>query len=236
MRVRLLSVVLLALCGWVLAGFTQPALANPVVTVTTTGVVAAGNDDGSLTGTAGSLAGQSVTMVQTFVVTPAYSETGTNPVSGAFASGSVAVTIGAFATVTFAEPPFFAAITVGTLDTVNALPSQFSTFFGTLDGSGNIFEANAMIQSLVDALVASTNIFEDHDFIPGPSSASSSFGATLNTANFDPIWDFFVEGASAFTVVVTGLPTAVPAPAALGLFGLGLAGLAIARRAGRPRA
>lgn len=236
MLVRRFLIVVAALVAWAGSGLIQPLAAATVVTITTTGVIAQGSDGGGLTGSAADLAGSTVTMVQTYVVTPTYSEVGANPVFGVFDSVGVSITIGA-SVFTLTDPVGFGLITVGTLDGGNAIPAVHDSQMGMTSAGGDQFFGQSIISSFVDSFIGSAVILADYDFIP-PSSLDTalSFGATLATTGGDVLWSFLASELTTFTVVVSGQEIGVPEPAALALLGFGLLGLAFAHRKTRRNA
>jgi hypothetical protein len=233
MSVRRFLLVVMAVVTWAGTGLVQPVAAATVVTVTTTGVISSGTDGGGLTGTAGDLTGSTVTMVQTYVVTPTYSEAGADPVFGVFDSVGVSITIGA-SVFSLADPVGFGLITVGTLASGAA---QHDAQMSMTASGGDTFFGQSTIASVTAAFIGAAVVLADYDFNPLPSPLDAfGFGASLFTSGFDPLWDFLVTAPSTFTVVVSGRETGVSEPAALALLGFGLLGLAFAHRRTRRNA
>jgi hypothetical protein len=231
MLVRRLLIAVLVLCAWAGLGLVRSAEANPILTVTVTGTIVTGTDDGSFTGGVGALDGFSVTMVQTYVVTPTYSEVGSDPLSGVFDSVGLSITVSGFGTLAFTDPAGPGLVTVGTLGNTLDGAAQFFGFQLLSTGGGSV-TSNVAISSLTEALIAAAVVLADQDFdLQLPlTGVDSSFGAALLDANSNTLAEFFVAGASSFVVTLSGQPEPIPEPVSLAVFALGLGGLVAARR------
>lgn len=195
-----------------------PAEASPKITVTATGTIVEGADrDGSLTGDVNpDLGGRSASVVHVFAFTPgAFVDDTTVPGSlfAFFEAVTTTVTVGAN-TVTFSSTDgsgFYNLIPLAGLD------ASSDILVGTTQLLAGIF--------VFDDTLAFDSIFQEFSFTTDPGGWS--FGASAFDDAFNEKWSFFAAPSS---VTVTVERIAVPAPAALGLFLVGLAGLAAALR------
>lgn len=195
-----------------------PAAAATTITVTATGTITAGVDnDGSLTGTPGSdLSGIAASIVHVFSLTPGASIDDTTPgeIFAFFEAVTTTVTVGAGSPVTFS--------------TTNGSGFYNLIALTSLDASSIIFDGTTELVTqilVVDPALTVSSLLEDYDYTAMPATGDWSFSAVAFNAEFDQLSWAFVATPDRVTVKV-----AVPAPAALGLFLVGLAGLAAARR------
>lgn len=229
MRLRRFLVALLAIGAWAALGAAPPAAAAPVLTVTVSGTILYGADENALTGGTTDLTGLAVTMVQTFTVNAASSETGSDPLSRVFEPVSVSVQIGSFPVWTMTDPAGFGAVTVSTL----AGTLGFSGFDAqqTLVSGSLTVNTYAGIGSAVKEIIGSLAVLTDRDFATwlADPAVTGMFGLDMYDGNYG-VAAFTASSERQFQVSVTDSQQPVPAPGSLALFGLALAGLAAAGR------
>lgn len=227
---RLAGVIAMAFGLAMALGAARPAEAASI-TVTVSGVISAGSDGaGVFTGVPGaSLAGLPARVVQTFAVSPGtVIDAQADYASGFFEVVGLDVTIGGV-TQDFASVAGFGAYELCS-SAFNLGPSQIAaaTSLG-LAGGGIVSVFSEVFDTAFELFALPPDIFQDFGFAwPAPATLAGSFLGAAFDATGALAWNFTGSAETFLVRYDPGLP--VPAPAALGLLLLGLAGLAATRR------
>lgn len=217
----------LALCA--AAAAERPAGAASLM-VTVTGIIDAGSDGlGVFTGSPGaSLAGLPATLVHTFVVTPGtVIDAQADYASGLFEALGLDVTV-AGVTLSFVTGAGFGSYELLSA-AFNAGPAQILAESNLPVGGGVVSALSEVLGKAVELFTLPPDLFQNLAFSwPAPPNVVGSFLAAAIDARGAVAWNF---GGTAETFVVRYDPgIAVPAPAALGLLALSVAGLVAVRR------
>jgi hypothetical protein len=205
----------------------RPAEAATKITIVATGTVEAGYDtDGSLTGAAApDLTGLTATLTMILTETPgAIIEGGPPNASAFFSLATVAIVVGE-------DGPIVTLSAPSDFPTVGYFLNESGGILASGEFAGSPFFSSAFV-AYNDSGFAFLSIFDEFTLVAEPDSGWG-FGAARLTVDFsDPEnpavsgWEFVATP----TAITISVEHAVPAPAAAGLFLVGLAGLALARR------
>ena len=192
------------------------ARADVLYTLTSTGVITSGNDNG-IFGGSGSLVGQSYTMVQTFDATLSLFTSGpaTQQLSGPAVGNAVTTINGNSYTTIPGSSPFTLYSLTNYLHLSGNNGSNYDQVYGQVGSSGNY----------VDSFFYSTIV----DFLNSVDLAQQ-FSYTLPLTGIDLARTDFTAGTTSFSGTITsvtlnGGTAPVPEPSTLILFSAGLAGL-----------
>jgi hypothetical protein len=179
----------------------------------------------------GALNGETITIQQSFVVDPSMVFPDPAYSFATFDKLRVSVTIGSGTDVydSATSASAFGTYTISALDVPNGVPAVVSGQSMLEIVPGFFLYAAAEIRSNSNAFVPSTDLFQNMAFPPLPSDTTVSLGLTLQDSEGNVLLFLLADQGDAFSVTVREI-SEVPAPAALGLFAAGLAGLLVIRR------
>jgi hypothetical protein len=219
-RIVGLFVAVLLVAGVVSA---PSARAASVISVVATGIVTDSNDAG--------LVGAAFSLEQRFTVNPALLFPGAGMSVAVFETVQISVTLGSV-TEGYAgtgAPQDFGIYAISKLDIPGTVPAAVDAQSGVeIFGGAMLLLANAKISSVSDDFVASTDLLQNFVFPPFPPAAILSFGFSIEDLDGNVMVSASSTDVTSLTVTVREVT--IPAPAALGLFAFGVAGLLVTGR------
>ncbi|MFO1326006.1 MAG: hypothetical protein U1F56_01510 [Rubrivivax sp.] len=192
-----------------------PAQATLIVKITASGTITSGDDNsGELTGAPGSIAGQTVEVVQTLTAGPlATVDLVNDPSLSFFDLVSLSVTVGASGPRLFVPAAGDGASSHFIDSASTLLDSQMTMLLGT--------DTLTSIVHVVSGLITQASPLQSYSFVGGFASSGSFVSADRFDENGDALWQFLVADTGLRSILVE-VTNDVPEPPALLLVPLAL--------------